>query len=108
MSRKAQRLLSAVIGDSAEFLELDGLGGEYVGFHCVEWIDCSDAEHLKSEYGSIHSAEFIPSLCLSKIEGRDLFGHPAMLTKLFVSSRFKEIVDLEGISGAQFIAVSLY
>ena len=56
---------------------------------------------------SIHSANFIPRLNATAVAGYDIFGVPEMITKLFVSERFKDAVERLGLVGLEFREVEL-
>lgn len=107
-SRKALQILSPIIGDALEVLSLDGLDDRYVGIHCIRWVEgAANFEGVDQRRVSIHSAAFVPCLYSQLIVGLDVFGVPEMITKLFVSERFKLAVESHKLSGLEFKEVSL-
>ena len=89
-------------------LPLDGLDDAYVGVHCIRWIDgAANLAGVDQDKLSIHSANFVPRLNAKAIAGYDVFGVPEMITKLFVSERFKDAVEQNGLVGLQFREVEL-
>lgn len=107
-SQHAIRSLSGFIDGGLEVLALDGLDGRYVGVHCVRWIEGAvDLQGIDLAKVSIHSNNFLPRLRADPVQGYDIFGVPEMITKLFVSERFKEAVEQCGLVGFEFREVEL-
>jgi hypothetical protein len=107
-SRRALAALSTCIEGGVEVLQLDGLGGDYVGVHCIRWIEgAANLTGVDQGKVSIHSANFVPRLNAKEVAGFDIFGVPEMITKLFVSERFKDAVEQHGLVGLEFREVDL-
>jgi hypothetical protein len=100
--------LGDLIEGSLEVLALDGLEDRYVGVHCIRWIEgAADLRGVDQANLSIHSTSFLPRLWSNAVEGQDIFGVPEMITKLFVSERFKDAVEQGGLVGFEFREVDL-
>ncbi len=107
-SRRVLHALSACIEGGLEVLPLDGLDDAYVGVHCIRWLEgAADLAGVDQDKVSIHSANFVPRLNAKAVQGYDVFGVPEMVTKLFVSERFKDVVEQHGFTGLQFREVTL-
>lgn len=107
-SRRALELLAPCINGGLEVLPLKGLEDAYVGVHCIRWIEgAANLERVDQDKVSIHSANFVPRLNAKVIQGYDIFGVPEMITKLFVSERFKDTVEQNGLVGFRFREVAL-
>ncbi|WP_442952986.1 double-CXXCG motif protein [Paucibacter sp. B51] len=107
-SRRALEALASCINGGLEVLPLDGLDDAYVGVHCIRWLEgAANLEGVDQDKVSIHSANFVPRLEAKAIERYDLFGVPEMITKLFVSERFKNAVEQNGLVGFRFREVPL-
>jgi hypothetical protein len=107
-SRRALESLAFCIKEGLEVLPLDGLADAYVGVHCIRWLDgAANLEGVDQNKVSIHSANFVPALNAKVVQGYDVFGVPEMITKLFVSERFKEAVEQNGLLGFRFREVVL-
>lgn len=107
-SRRALAALSTCIEDGVEILQLDGLGGEYVGVHCIRWIDgAANLIGVNQDKVSIHSSNFVPRLNAEAVANFDIFGTPEMITKLFVSEKFKYAVEKHDLVGLEFREVDL-
>lgn len=108
LSRRALESLSSCISGGLEVLPLDGLEDAYVGVHCIRWLEgAANLDGVDQDKVSIHSANFVPCLKAKAIDGYDLFGVPEMITKLFVSERFKDAVEQHGLVGFRFREVPL-
>lgn len=102
-SRRALEALSPCIEGGIEVLQLDGLDGLYVGIHCTRWIaGGANLSGIDQQRVSIHSASFVPCLNAKAVAGYDIFGLPEMITKLFVSQHFKDVVEQQGLLGLEF------
>ena len=89
-------------------LPLDGLDDAYVGVHCTRWLEgAANLAGVDQDKTSIHSANFVPRLNAKAVAGYDVFGVPEMITKLFVSERFKDVVEQHELVGLQFKEVTL-
>lgn len=107
-SRRALELLAPYINGGLEVLPLKGLNDAYVGVHCICWLEgVANLEGVDQDKVSIHSASFVPHLNATVIQGYDIFGVPEMITKLFVSARFKDAVEQNGLVGFRFREVVL-
>lgn len=108
ISRRALHALSAYIETGLEVLPLDGLDDAYVGVHCTRWLEgAANLAGVDQDKTSIHSANFVPRLNAKAVAGYDVFGVPEMITKLFVSERFKDVVEQHELVGLQFKEVTL-
>jgi hypothetical protein len=103
-SERAVKVLAPYIDGGLELLPLDGLDGRYVGVHCIRWIEGAvNLEGVDQRRVSIHSFNFVPQLSESALKDcGDVFGVPELITKLFVSDRFKAAVEQHGLIGLQF------
>jgi hypothetical protein len=100
--------LSACIEGGLEVLPLDGLDDAYVGVHCIRWVEgAANLIGVDQDKVSIHSANFVPRMNAKALGSYDVFGVPEMITKLFVSERFKDLVERQGLVGLQFREVAL-
>jgi hypothetical protein len=107
-SRRAIQVLASYIDGGLEVLAVDGLDDAYVGVHCIRWIEGAvNLEGVDQDRVSIHSTAFVPTLRSKAIEGFDVFGAPEVVTKLFVSERFKAAVESNGLVGLEFREVPL-
>lgn len=107
-SRRALQTLTPYIEGALEVLPLIGLGDTYAGVHCVRWVEgAANLEGVDQNRVSIHSSAFVPRLHSKLISGLDVFGVPEMITKLFVSDRFKRAVESHGLTGLEFREVAL-
>jgi hypothetical protein len=107
-SRRALQALSACIEGGLEVLPLDGLDDAYVGVHCIRWVEgAANLIGVDQDKVSIHSANFVPRMNAKALGSYDVFGVPEMITKLFVSERFKDLVERQGLVGLQFREVAL-
>lgn len=107
-SRRALESLSTHMEGGLEVLPLEGLNDEYVGVHCIRWLEgASNLAGIDQDKVSIHSSNFIPTLRATAVDGYDLFGVPEMISKLFVSEHFKEAVEAHGLVGFRFREVPL-
>ena len=107
-SRRALQALSALIEGGLEVLPLAGLADAYVGIHCIRWVEgAANLEGIDQDQVSINSINFVPRLNAKAVDGFDVFGVPEMITKLFVSERFKVAVEQHRLVGFQFREVEL-
>lgn len=107
-SRRALQALLPYVEGGLEVLPLDGLDDAYVGMHCIRWIEgAANLDGVDQNRVSIHSTAFVPRLHAKPVDGLDVFGVPEMVTKLFVSERFKNAVELHGLVGLEFREVEL-
>ena len=51
---------------------------------------------------SIHSTSFVPRINAKVLGSHDVFGVLEMVTKVFVSERFRDLVERQGLVGLQF------
>lgn len=112
VSRRAREVLNELLEPAGEFLPLDGLNGEYVGYHCLRTqvaVDEAETEKALKQTAirSFASPTFLPVLQKKAIDDIDVFRLPQSFGKLFVSQRFKDEYERAGLSGLDFRAVSL-
>jgi hypothetical protein len=100
-----------MIAEAAEFLDIVGLDGNYIAYHCLKRVDAVDRPHLeeylKQKYADIEKHVFVPALRRSAIGAADMFLIPESPFKRFVSQRFKDVYDREGLTGLDFKPVTL-
>lgn len=107
-SHRAIEALLPYIKGALEVLPLDGLDDAYAGVHCIRWVEgAADLEGVDQSRISIHSSAFVPKLHAQSVAGLDVFGVPEMITKLFVSERFKNAVESAKLAGLEFREVAL-
>ena len=107
-SRRALEALSPYTEGALEALPLDGLDDAYVAIHCIRWLDrAASFTGVDQDKISIFSFNFVPRLNAGAVAGHDVFGVPELRTKLFVSERFKDAVERNGLIGLQFREVEL-
>ena len=106
ISQRAAEVLEPFIQGSLELLPINGLGGEYVGIHCIRWAEALVPQALPRST-SIHSTLYTPRLVLSAVAGLEIFGVEPMVTKLFVSPAVKAAVEAAGLTGLDFYPVEL-
>lgn len=107
-SRRALEALAFCTSGGLEVLSLNGLDDAYVGVHCIRWLEgAANLDGIDQDEVSIHSANFVPRLHAKAMQGFDVFGVPEMITKLFVSERFKAAVEQNGLVGFRFREVAL-
>lgn len=53
MSKRAARMLHPFLAGNVELLALEGVG-DYVGIHCVNWVDAADLRDVDQDGTSIH------------------------------------------------------
>ena len=115
VSRRAGAALERYLKGGGELLELCGLGGMYVGYHCLKEVDALDKIGMKEclardKYASFHSPRFIPPLLLDNVNNAaaaDIFRIPESYAKIFVSGAFKKAYENEGLTGLEFYPVPL-
>jgi len=112
VSKPARAALEGYLRDAGEFLELDGLDNNYVGFHCLHTLAALDQVEteaaLKVRKGmAFASPTFVPTLRSEMIKDGDCFRIAESFQKIFVSARFKAVYDLAGLTGLQFLPVRL-
>ena len=81
--------------------------GDYIGFHCINWLEAADLEGVDQERFSIHSTRFVPRLKSEIVSSQHVFGVPQMIAKLFVSSTVKQEIEDSGFTGLDFYEVEL-
>lgn len=107
-SRRALEALSIYTEGALEMLPLDGLDDMYVGIHCILWLDgAANLTGVDQDQISIYSINFVPRLNADFVMGHDVFGVPEIRAKLFVSERFKDAVERNGLIGLTFREVEL-
>lgn len=107
LNARAVEALGEMLERSGELLPLDGLGGGYSAFNCLERYNALDHEAMKARlakdpYYSIASdRKFVPLLG-DRIGDADIFKIPEAITQTFVSARFKAAYDAAGLTGLDF------
>lgn len=107
MSKDAWIELSSLLKGGVEILPLNGVRDQYVGFHCVRWLDAADRVGLERDRDEIHSTLFTPLLRSDAISGYDIFGVRDLVTKIFVSERVRSVVEERKLTGIEFHPVRL-
>lgn len=107
MSQRASDGLGALFSSGVEFLPLVGLGGDYVGFHCINWLDVADLSRVDELKFSINSTMFVPSIRATEAAGHDVFGDFRLITKIFVSDKARQSIVKSGFKGLEFHKVVL-
>lgn len=107
ISQRACLALEPFFAGSVEILPLEGAGGEYVGIHCIRWLDAADLSGVDQGRTSIHSTMFSPTLRASAIEGHDIVGVTEMIAKIFVSERVRRVVQEQQLTGLEFHPVPM-
>jgi hypothetical protein len=107
MSKKAIKYLSSLIGESGEFIELEGIDREYKAFHCLTVYNALDVDIVEEmrksdKYFSLASPKIVLPLCLEKIGNAHIFHIPEVKNKFFVSQAFKNIYDRNILTGLIF------
>ena len=108
-SRRACGFLADYLSGSGSFLPLDGLGREYIAYRVTAVLDALDRENsvlkpIAPELFEIESA----ALDIEKIELRHhIFTVPESLTAVFVSQRFRDTVEQNGLRGFHFDQVTM-
>lgn len=104
-SRRASEVLSGFLTNNVELLPLVGLDDEYVGIHCINWLDGAHVRFDRDD--NIHSTMYLPTLRRQSVAGCEVFGVREMVTKLFVSARFRDAVIAHQLTGLEFHEVPL-
>jgi hypothetical protein len=107
ISRRAADVLAEYLSGNVELLTLQGLAHQYVGYHCINWVDAINLSGVDVKKISINSTLFVPRVSRRKAERHAVFGLPETPTKLFVSQQFKEAYDSEQLTGLDFVEVEL-
>ena len=106
-SNRTCKALGLYLRGSMELLPLHGLAGEYVGAHCIRWLDAACFDGIDLNRVSVHSTLFVPTLKAELIGENDIFGVKEMITKVFVSGKVRQIVELNQLVGCEFHRVPL-
>lgn len=105
-SRRAIAVLGAYLQQGGEFLQLLGLDGEYVAWHCLRTIDALNQpatdKAVREARGKVFSSPtFVPNLLLNEIpDDCDVFRVTQSFQKIFVRQRFLDAyrqADLKGL-----------
>ena len=112
-SRRAVAVLGSYLQQGGEFLQLRGLEGEYIAWHCRRTIDVlnqpATEEAVKEMKGRVFSSPtFVPRLLLDEIpDDYDVFRVPQSFQKVFVRRRFLDAYRHAGLTGLEFLPVPL-
>lgn len=112
LSRRARSAVDLFLREIGEYIQLDGLAGEYIGYHCLHTLDIVDdiktAEAIKNHPGiAFASPTFVPTLRADEIQGCGVFRVSQSFQKLFVSHRFRTAYEQAGLTGLEFLKVPL-
>jgi hypothetical protein len=112
LSHRAFEALGELLERSGELLPLEGLGGEYRAFNCLERYNAlhhvkMEAEQARDPYFSISSTRSKIHLVRSRIGHADIFKIPQALTHTFVSNRFKALYENASLTGLDFIPIEV-
>ena len=107
ISNRACEALGWQLRGSMELLPLQGLAGEYVGAHCIRWLDAACFDGIDLNRVSVNSTLFVPTLRAESIDGNDIFGIREMITKVFVSEKVRQIIESNELVGCEFHRVPL-
>lgn len=110
VSRCAASKLAKLFEKNGEWLELSGL--DYNAFYCLNIVDTMAEEPTKkllnrSDFWSFHDPRFSPVLRRRLLPEADVFRIPQSISKIFVSSGFKDAFQKAHFTGLNFIPVPI-
>ena len=107
-SGKAASLLRPLFSKNIELLPLRHGQQELYAVNVYEITDCLDHDHSKvTRFASSEGIMRIDSYAFKEncLEDRHIFRLPELRARIFVSDRFKETVESNGLRGLDFIRV---
>ncbi len=108
MSTNAMNSLYFMLSGAGEFLPFCGLDDEYVGYRVLRKINALDLHRSKIVRDGDDVIELVdPVIVAEAVKSYDVFRCSVGTVDLFVSDRFKEIVESEHLSGFNFQKVRL-
>ncbi len=101
--------MAKYLREAGEWLPLNGLGGVYIGFHCLQTIDAIDLEAtdqaVRARKGiSFSTPTFVPTLQRDRVpDNCHVFRVPQSFQKVFVGAQFKAAYESSGLLGLDFL-----
>jgi hypothetical protein len=110
ISRAAADVLGEILMPEGESINLHGLDGQYIAYHCLTVVDAlrkPEGRIVEPRLGSFHSPRFAPDLRAAALPRADIFRIPESVSKLFVSQRFKTLYENNALTGLDFIQAAV-
>lgn len=103
ISNRACEAIDSFFSGNVELLALQGLSSEYVGIHCIRWLDeAVNFDGVDQSRVNINSTLFVPTLRAEAIGEHDIFGVKELITKVFVSEKVRQVVESHQLVGCEF------
>lgn len=92
---------------AGEVLPLEGFGGSFSAFNCLERYNALDYQSLETiliqdrNYSIASTRKSVP-LLRARIGDSDVFKIPQAISQTFVSERFRQAYEKAGLTGLEF------
>ena len=107
LNARAVDALRDMLERAGEVLPLEGLGGSFSAFNCLERYDALDRQAFETiltrdrSYSIASTRKSVP-LVRARIGDSDIFKIPEAVSQTFVSERFRLTYEKAGLTGLEF------